>query len=513
MFADRIGWKHVLLVFVVTLALRFQTFYVPVLDVDENFFGLFASTILHGGIPYIDVTDNKPPLIFFLYSLIWLIFGEYNFISLRLITILWITATAFTVGKIGERIADPKTGFAAMLIYGLATTMGEPKMLASNINIFMMLPVSLCFLYFLRAKERDGFSLWAISGALAAASSLLRQQGGIIFAVVLACMLFEIRPFTRFLKRILFGFFGVLLVYAIVFGVLGAMGGMDGFLQTISYGLSYASRGSDFAFWPRFVEKTSLFLFTILPFFILLAYFLFSCARKRHISKNVLYILIWFLLSWWPVCLGRRFYSHYYIQLLPPLALFAAFGWSLICKRTARMAFIAMTVIWAAFFVLIRSETTGLRQKTGIHPSDWVEISKEQCPVGAYVRDHTKFGDRIFIWGVAAPIYVCSERLPASRFIWLDPLTGRLSGGDKYRKQPSDDAGKVAHNPELWQILFSDLEQKAPKYIVDLSRASFGGYRNYPLESYPLLPWMESNGYKLETEINGARIYRIPNSL
>src|SRR5207247_6163718 len=90
---------------------------------------------------------------------------------------------------------------------------------------------------------------------------------------------------------------------------------------------------------------------------------------------------------------GARFYPHYYVQLVPPLALLAAPYYARLWSRTMQppcwllrprvsCAWLALTVI--AFSI---KQWTGLAQQR--RPSE----------VGRYLSTHSAPDDRIFVWG------------------------------------------------------------------------------------------------------------------
>jgi hypothetical protein len=122
---------------------------------------------------------------------------------------------------------------------------------------------------------------------------------------------------------------------------------------------------------------------------------------------------------------GARFYPHYYIQLIPPLALLAAppyapawFGktrlrsWFL--RPAVISAWLAITVV--AFFI-----------------SHWklLALDREPSETARYLTAHSAPNDRIFVWGrSAAEVYLQARRRPACRYILTFPLTGFVFGGE-----------------------------------------------------------------------------------
>src|SRR3954466_16282916 len=75
-----------------SFALRYPSLYEPRWYGDEGIFAAIAENIRHGDSLYSQAWDNKPPLVFFTYAVIWSVFGTGIF-PLRLITTLVALAT------------------------------------------------------------------------------------------------------------------------------------------------------------------------------------------------------------------------------------------------------------------------------------------------------------------------------------------------------------------------------------------------------------------------------------
>jgi hypothetical protein len=53
-------------------------------------------------------------------------------------------------------------------------------------------------------------------------------------------------------------------------------------------------------------------------------------------------------------------------------------------------------------------------------PADW---HKDEAAVSAWIRANTPASATVFVWGDHPEIYIDSDRTPASRYIFLDPMT------------------------------------------------------------------------------------------
>jgi len=207
--------------------------------------------------------------------------------------------------------------------------------------------------------------------------------------------------------------------------------------------------------------------------------------------------------------MGRRFYGHYYLILLPQLAILSAWGFLTIKNTRSKHIVSFLIILWALFFFLTRIDGLNFRRLFGIHDSDWNEISTLQRPIGEYLKENTAASDTVMIWGFASPIYYCAERLPATRFLSPDMLVNRVSGGSKYKRKTYKDQDQVFLKG-LWDEFFLDLENRRPVYIGDMSGSEAGAYKDLPLANYPIKKWMDEKGYIIDDKIEGALLYRIP---
>jgi 4-amino-4-deoxy-L-arabinose transferase-like glycosyltransferase len=141
----------------------------------------------------------------------------------------------------------------------------------------------------------------------------------------------------------------------------------------------------------------------------------FQAALRRRDDPvwRALSILLW--LTWLPVAAGGRFYEHYFLQFVPPLAMLSAPGaaglaarWRESAQRTRRLALGAVAVplaVWLAF-----SWGRGI---AGAYPAQ----EPRTRALAGWLRANTAATDTLFVWGHYSPIYTLSGRMPGSSCI------------------------------------------------------------------------------------------------
>ena len=129
---------------------------------------------------------------------------------------------------------------------------------------------------------------------------------------------------------------------------------------------------------------------------------------------------------------------------------------------------------------------------------DWSPPIAQHQLVAAYIRDHTGPGDRVFVWGDWAALYVESDRLQASRF------PGFLRGFDRASDLPPNSWDTA---PDVWPELQADLEKNPPALIVDTAAADWSDFAHYPMSDYPVLAQFVATGYREVATVDGVVIY------
>jgi len=122
---------------------------------DEQIYALVAGEILHGGLPYLDAVERKPPLLFALYAAVFAVAGPHNWPALHLVGIAWTLATMAGLYLILKRRFDRETGAIAALLYALYQMSMDYRNLAFNGELIINLPVVLAVLVtFGRGRHR-----------------------------------------------------------------------------------------------------------------------------------------------------------------------------------------------------------------------------------------------------------------------------------------------------------------------------------------------------------------------
>src|SRR6476660_5196624 len=313
-------------IILLTVAIRLPSLLHPQPIDSEEMYSVVANEIIDGGRPYIDAVERKPPLLFWTYAAVFKIAGEFNWKALHIVALAWTLGAMAGLYVIGRELFDRNTGLIAALFYSVFQPWWTSKNLSFDGEMLMNLPIIwACAVVFRRSSSRLRPELFA-AGAFLGVASLLKQPAAIA-AVPLGIYLLlpSYRTSRRLLPRASFthaamlttGFFCDLALVAVVLH-------RQGILREAIY-WTITDHTIPYVFWKKGILVTLAYVVGFLP---LLMGAAMAIRDKRAIwaGKNAERTALLGLLvaSAVGAAAGARFYEHYYIQLVPPLALLAA---------------------------------------------------------------------------------------------------------------------------------------------------------------------------------------------
>jgi hypothetical protein len=473
---------------VVALA-HVPAFFHRLLDGDEAIYASIATLMNTGRSLYADGgVDNKPPGIFWVYAATFHVAGQYQMTAVHAVGLLVMAATCVALFVFGRSVASTRAGLLAALIYGILTGAGNPRLLASNTELFMMLPLTLSVLVMLRRR-------WLLSGALLVAAGAFKQVAAInLLLVPIAVMLLE--PSEKRLRAA--GMFAFGVAGALVAGtvVLAATGSLPGFWNwTVVTLTGYAaSQWTPALIWMRAQDSIMPFVGSMAV--VWAAALAFAWHWKR-LPRGQQLVVAWLAVSVPGSLAGGHLSWHYFIQLMGPLALLAAFAVDRVLetpfKRWAAGAAVvglaAPMIGWGAYDLAADPLTYDFR----------APVPKHQA-VALYIAAHTRPQDRVFVWGDWPALYVESDRIMSTRF------PGFLRGFARGSALPPDNWDTTA---EVWPELGADLARNPPALIVDTAPAGWSDFSQYPMSNYPVLADFVTSRYHVVASIDSVVIYAV----
>lgn len=488
--------RYYALLLTISVLTRLPSLFVRVVDADEAVYANTARGILKGLVLYRDVIDQKPPLIYYLYALFLSMVNDLRFVHVASIVVVWLTA--IVVYRLVGRCFDRHSGVVAGILYaGFVSTVGY----ASNTEIFMNLPLVLGIWLFFAKPQRMYMLVFA--GMFVGIASLIKQQAFV--AMLPLCLMIVVTRLRKGLGRCLCELgaliAGAAIPFALVMLYFWRLGAAHDFVRwAYVYNMRYIAPESGIL-----LVLAKAALLAILPTLILWWYALKRIGELRSGGEErdrgaMVFGLLWLGASVYAVALGQRFYTHYFVQLIPPLVFLAAQPLAARLSNFREMHVLRRIVFF--FFLIVPASfiAVSFGIKVGVGGYDCQKPSVVWA--SEFVDAQTKPDDRIFVWGGALVQYL-ADRPSASRF-----MNGAfvLENRDPCYRAEGIDVSKFAVTQEFG-MLMDDLMRQPPVLIVDTSASNIHCWQKYPIDKFaPLLNFI-SKRYDNVGEFDGVRIW------
>ena len=470
--ASRYWYYGLLLLVIVFFAgLRWHMRNCP-LERDEGEYAYAGQLMLHGVAPYQSLYTMKLPGTFAGYALFFAIFGQ-SIAGLHLGLLVINAATTFLIFLLGKRLFGAMAGIVSAASYGLLSTSPSVIGFAGHATHFVVLPAVGGVLLLLRPMERQRGWFYFWSGVLFGLAFLMKQPG-ILFAVFGAVYLAyrewrsSPRNWRNLLTKEIVYAGGVALPFVLTCLAMVATGSFGKFwFWTFTYAREYAmtisvSDGLDLL--RLMLPKVVLPAFWI---WILAAVGLTAIAWDRAARERRFFLALFLLFSGLAVCPGLYFRQHYFVLLLPAIALLVGVAVSGMSERIRQknpattLWLLPVVIFLAAFtnaiyvqrdYLFGRNPLAACRTIYGSNPF------AEAVDVADYIKSHATPGARVAVLGSEPEIFFYSGHRSATGYIYTYGLM---------EPQP--------YALEMQKQMISEIEAARPEYIVFVSvPESFG---------------------------------------
>ena len=253
-------------IILLTVAIRLPSLLHPLPIDDEAGYSVIANEIVDGGRPYIDAVDRKPPLLFWTYAAAFKVAGEYNWIALHILSLIWTLATMAGLYVIAKQLFDRETGLIAALFYSVFQPWASFKNLAFNGEMVMNLAIVWAWAIGFKRSSLKWRPELLGAGALLCAAFLLKQPAAIAAVPLGIYLLLPSYRISRGLTRtqsvvhaaiFTTGFFGSLALFAVF------LQGEGIFRETLYW--TIVANTIPYIFWKKGILMTLAFVGACLP--------------------------------------------------------------------------------------------------------------------------------------------------------------------------------------------------------------------------------------------------------
>jgi hypothetical protein len=450
--------------------LRLPSFLGQLFDPDEAALSAQAIGLWRGGEMYVDAIDRKPPLAQFAYEWSHRMTGTTDLRPLHVLAAVLLVAAAAVTAREARRTG----GTQAMWWGGMLLLTGTLAMVPVDAQAANYSHLAMPFGAVAVVAARRGTDRAAFVTGLALSIATLTRQTWAIGMIPAAFALWRYGDWRRHLPIAVVG--GLIPI-----GLVALTVPWDDFLYWVfeSNG-SFVLAGAE----PMTILGRGLVSFAVFAAFHLVVVWFAGWGSWRREPD----LWLWVGTGLVAVAAGYRFYGHYWIQILPALALLAA---DELRTRSGAVQRRAGWLVGATAVVALVLAWT---------PSTVRELP-DPGPLAEYVIAESDEDDTVLIWGNFPEVHWKAARAPAAGFVSMDFVTGRSGARD-------NGPHTIADAPDRgYPHLLASIEAQAPAVIIDTQPSGFRQYGDYPISLFPELGRFIEVNYLEPTIVDGFTVY------
>jgi hypothetical protein len=431
-------WHFVVLLAVIFFfeVIRWRLLDMP-LERDEGEYAYAGQLILQGIPPYQLAYNMKLPGTYAAYAAILAVFGETaRGIHLGLLFVNAVSVILLYI--VAARLFGTLAGTIAGASYALLSTHQSVLGFAAHATHFIVLAALIGIILLLQAEETKRMAFFFWSG-LAFGIAFLMKQPGLLFGafaffyLAVQCWPKNKREWAQWAKKLGVFLLAGALPFALTCALLYRVGVFQNFwFWTFSYAHQYVTN-MPLRTGLKFLKKNFSYILLFTPWLWVLALVGVSTVFwSPTVRRHAVFVLGLLVFSCAAVCPGLYFRPHYFIPLMPAVAILIAIAVTsamhlLAAKFTSRWIRVLPVIVFAAAWglaILRNAEvyfklTPAQACRSFYFPSPFLEA----VPVAEYLRQHTTPADTIMVFGSEPEIYFYAHRHSASGYIYTYSLT------------------------------------------------------------------------------------------
>lgn len=427
--------------------LRLPSLFEPYWYGDEQIYLALAQAMNHGAVLYRDIWDNKPPLLYVLYAI------HPTLLWAKAAAIVFVLSSCGAVYVMTRRLTEKSSdlyGLVAATLTGIFLSIPFFEGTIANAELFFTLPILAGAILAINYIP-DKIVHWKMHllGLLLFVAFLFKVPAAFDFGGFFAFMFVLLmenyvqkRDLATVGKNTLMTYLPIIASFVILLGMVIAYFYLnhalsDFIIASFSQNASYVAVDSG----PLSKLSNPLFI----KAFILLASCLLLVAGyfKKLISKELLFLTLWFGFSLYGALLSGRPYLHYLLQVVPPaviLVLYLVYKLMTGDNRSRIVSFGIGSIVAVVFFWLSQMFAGAFHLPAEGYYRNWFDYvagkkswdayaatfdsrTNNSYAIAKYIDQNTQANDPIFVWADAASIYVLADRPAATRFIQAHHLT------------------------------------------------------------------------------------------
>ncbi len=405
--------KVLILIILIVILLRFL-WIGTLIERDEGTFGQIAWRMTEGEMLYKNVFGVHPPGIYIIYNVGIELFGN-SIEPIRIMNNLLFFISIVFLYVLIKKLYGEKTALFSSMFYGIAMNVPALEAHLAMSESFMIPLIIIAAYFFLKFREENRIGWLLLSSLFMCLVAMIRLSGLMGLITLLLWILIFNKRKKKKSKFILVVLAPVLLIFSSLLGFFFIKGGLlSDIIDTFVYLYirPQISKGIyNYMPWEHYLLIFSEVLFLLIPAIIGIVILFRHKAKKK-------FILVW-LVCFLIVTLIPPAFGHYFIQIIPPLAVLAAIGTIQVIeqRKNKTISLIVILVIIISFGIsgfMMTKHVPDMNVKYGsieVYYSEFKSRAQQEKLVD-YIKSNTNENDSILVFSWSPFVYWLTEKHP-----------------------------------------------------------------------------------------------------
>lgn len=489
-------WIVIAVIIAFVAVIRIRLLQIP-LERDEGEYAYMGQLILQGIPPYSEAYNMKFPGTYAMYALIMSIFGQ-NIQGIHSGFMIVNCAAILLVFLLARKLVSETAALTASAAYALLSLSPSVLGFAAHATHFVVVPALGGVLVLLLALRNNKSPLYCLSGALFGLAALMKQPGLFFFLFGFSYIVFAhfFSVSARYIKKLLvtLGMFTIggaaPLIIAVIY--LYTVGAFDKFwFWTVEYASKYGSQLPVSAAFDIFRTNVSEVVDGLSFLWIMAVFGFIGVFFHQGLKGKRVFTALFTLFSFLTMCPGFYFRPHYFVTLLPVVAILIGIFVEWLNVRVVAL-FKTRHLRFIGIVIFILATGTGIAsQRAYLFKEDPAKLSRtvygtnpfpESIEIAKFIESQSLPTDSVAVFGSEPQIFFYSRRHSATGYIYVYGLME-----------------KHDYSLTMQQEMIREVMSSNPKFIVVVHIATswlmrpesekyiFGWMNNYVRQNYVLV--------------------------
>jgi hypothetical protein len=456
-------WLAVGLILLLVIVVRVRLADVP-LERDEGEYAYMGQLLLQGIPPYSIAYNMKFPGTYVMYAIIISLFGQTTQ-GIHLGFMVLNCATVILLFLLGRRLINDIAALAAAGTYAILSLSPSVLGFAAHATHFIVLPAIAGSLLLLLAVDEDRSSWFILSGLAFGLAFIMKQPGFFFILFGLSYILSNIlssrpvrisRTHILHLSLFIFGAMAPLLASLAWLYAAGVFGTF--WFWTVQYAAKYGTQVPLAEAAEVFQHNAMGVMDGFAPVWIISGLGFLAMLFLRDLKQRRMFLVLFLVFSFLSICPGFYFREHYFVTLLPAIALSAGIFVNYlngVCVAYAPSSWLRFAGLGLFIAVILAGV---IHQNEYFFKDDPVTVSRkiygnnpfpESVEIARFIERRSSPDDKIAVFGSEPQIYFYAKRASATGYIY----TYGLMEDHEYRLSMQEEMAR-------------EVESAAPKFII-----------------------------------------------